>query len=116
MSALEHVGPDGEERLGNCSGVREVRSSRNRQALRRRHAAEFRIAASGDERAHAVARFPVADVVADLFNLTRDLEARNVGRPRRRRVLTHPLHHVRPIHPCSRDLDEHFPTRRNRGQ
>ena len=57
-SALEDVGPHGEERLGNRRRGDEVEPGRHRQALRRRRHAARGVAAAADERADAVARPP----------------------------------------------------------
>jgi hypothetical protein len=57
--SVEHVGPDRKERLRNRRRVDQIESFRNGQALRRRSDAVFSVAASGHERAHAIAASPL---------------------------------------------------------
>ena len=99
-SAFEHVGPHGEERLGDGGGVNRIQSRRDRQTLRHGCDAILSVAAAGDECAHAGA------VLAD--DRSRDFQPRYVGRAGRRWILSLTLHDVGAVHTGRFDLDEYL--------
>ena len=107
-SALEDVGPDREEGLGDAGGLDHREALGHRQALPLRRGAVLGIAAAGDERADAVAALPALHVIADRDDRAGDLEPRYVRRAGRRLIHAPPLQHVGPVHPGGRDLDEHL--------
>ena len=84
---------------------------RDRQALLDGRGAVFGVAAAGDERADAVA---LGDGARPVHDGSGDLEARQVGRAWRRRILAEPLHDVRTVDTGGRDADEHFTGRGSR--
>jgi hypothetical protein len=96
-AALEEVGPDGEEGLGQGRRLDHREAGRHRQALALGRDAILGIAAAGDERADrlALSRAP-GDGAGDF-------EPGNGRRPRRRRVEAAALHHVGPVDPGRRD-------------
>ncbi len=108
LAAIEQVGPDGEERLGNSRGLARPVTAGQRQRLRFRHDAVLGVAAARDERADVVALAPAHDVRADGRDGSGDLEARQVRHARWRRILAEPLQDVRPIHACGLDAHQQF--------
>ena len=108
-AALDHVGPDGERRLRHRGRLREAEAPGNRQALFGRRTAVLGVAAAGDQRADVVADPPRRHVAADFDDGAGDLEAGDIRRSGRRRVLALALHQVRPVHASGRDLDQHLP-------
>ena len=117
-AVLEEVRPHREERLGDRGGVDGVEAARDRQALGARHGGVLGVAAAGNERRDAVARRERRAVGPRRLRAGRhdgagQLETRDVGGSGRRRVLAHPLHHVRPVDAGRRDFDEHLARARN---
>src|SRR5436190_2298682 len=105
-SALEHVGPDSKERLRNGRGGGEIDATRDRQALRRRRHAVLGVAAARYQRTHGLAFPPAARLRPDRGNRPGHFQARNVRRPRRRRIPALTLHHIGPIDARGRDFDQ----------
>ena len=113
-AALEDVGPDREERLGERRAADGGHPRGDRQTLRRGRHAELGVSAAGDERADRVADVPVGYVGADRVDRAGDLEPGDVRRAGRRRVLPSALHHVGPIDTGRGHPDQHFARARNR--
>src|SRR5690349_7418185 len=84
--ALENIVPDGEEGLGHSRGLDHAEAFWHGQALRLRRDAIARITAAGDERADLIADLETIDAQPDGDDRAGDLEPRNVGRARRRRI------------------------------
>ena len=95
--ALEEIGPDREECLGDCGRVEAVEPGWNRKALRLGNGAVLRVPAARHERADAIARLPTPDLRADALNRSRHLESRHVRGAGGRRVSPEALHDVGPI-------------------
>jgi hypothetical protein len=105
-AAVEDIGPDGEEGLGQGPGLDHIHPLGDRQALRRRGSAEFGIAAAGNQSGHRVAHPPARYPLAKRRDPASDLQPRDVGSPRRRLVATLALHHIGPIDAGRGDLDQ----------
>jgi len=111
-TAIEHIGPHGEERLGERRRPHGVVALGKGQALRHRRTAILGIAAAGHQGADRVADLPARDAIPERDDLAGDLQAGNIGSTRRRRIAALALQDVRPIDPGRRDLDQHFAGRR----
>ncbi len=90
---VEEIRPDREERLRNRGGVALRDRLRDAQALFRRGDAVLSVSPARHQRADALSHAEALDV-ADGDDLSADLESRNVGGARRRRIFAHPLHDV----------------------
>ena len=112
--AIEHIGPDREERLGERRRPHGVVALGKGQTLRHRRAAILGIAPAGHQRAHGIADLPAGNALAKRNDLAGDLEAGDVGRARRRRVAALALQDIRPIDAGRGDLDQHLAGRRPR--
>ena len=106
LAALEHVGPDGEERLGDARRLDRREALRDRQALLVRNGGACRVAAAREERADRIADRPAAHVRAERGDDAGDFETGNVGRARRRRILAEALQQIGAIDARGRDVDQ----------
>ncbi len=106
--AIEDVGPDGEEGLGNGAGLGRIHAAGKGQALRRGRRAEFGIAAARHQRTGLIADLPAAYIGAQRHDTARDLQPRNVGSARRRAIAALALQHVGPVDAGGGDLDQHL--------
>ena len=113
-TAIEHVGPHREERLGECGRPYGVVALGKGQALRHRRAAIFGVAPAGHQRTDGIADLPACDAIAEGDDLAGDLQARNIGGPRRRSIAPLPLQDVRPIDAGRRHLHQYLAGRRLR--
>ena len=77
-AALEDVGPDREEGLGQRRRLYRVEAARDREALDRGNHAIFRVAAAAHKRTDAVSHGPGRDAVAQRVDRSGQLEARYV--------------------------------------
>jgi hypothetical protein len=94
--------------------MNEIHAAGDWQTLNRWRAAIFGVSTAGNQRADGVTDAPLCDVAAHLFDDACDLQARDVGRARRRRVFSEPLHHIRMVYARSVNLDEHAVRRSHR--
>jgi hypothetical protein len=96
-AAVVDVRPDGEERLGQRSGLGHRQAFRHRQRLHFGRHAVLGVPAAVRQRAHPVPGLPHADRRAAGRDFARDLEARQVGRIRRHGIQPHALQDVGPV-------------------
>ena len=100
----------GGERLGDTArgGPVELVGNRHRGALV--HDRVLRLAASGDDRHHAVARLEAAGAAPAADDLARELQARDVGgRARWRGIMSGELHHVGAVEPGGLHANQQLP-------
>ena len=110
MSALEDIGPDGEEGFGHGCRLDHAKPCGDRQRIAFMGEAEARIAAAGhqgaDRVAGRVARGPRAAGDHD----SRDLEPGNIlRRAGRRRIFALPLRDIGPVHAGGLHRDQDLP-------
>ncbi len=106
-AALEDVGPDGEEGLGNAGRLDHREALRDRQGIRLVRRRSIRHSRRRDQRADPRRRLVKAgDARPGRHDLAGDLEARDVGRAGRRRIAALPLQHVGPVDAGRVDLDQ----------
>jgi hypothetical protein len=105
---IEEIGPHGEERLGQRRRVEKVHAARHRQHATLRSGAEFRIAATGDERANLVADFEFADISCAFDYFARNFHSENRRGAFRRRVKPFRLQEIGAVQARARDLDQHL--------
>ena len=107
-AAIEEVGPDREERLGNRRRLSRpepvVAAAAPAVPVRR----STRVTPARDERAHVVALAPSRDVRANGRDRAGDFEAGEVRHARGRWILTEPLQDVRTIDARSFDAYQHL--------
>ena len=96
-TTLEHIVPDGEERLRNGGGFDGSEVCRNGQRMALMRQAVFGIAPADDERCDAVALAPALNARAARRHASGDFKTRDVGRALGRRIEALPLHHVRAV-------------------
>ena len=106
-AAVEQVRPDGEVGLRDRGCGRRVHAGWHRQALPRRSRAVLGVPAAGDQRADAVPG-PPSPARRRFRHRSGHLEAGQVGRPGRRRILPQPLHQIGAVHARRFDLDQDF--------
>ena len=102
----DQVCPDRKPVFRQAGGLRQAQWPRDRQCVARRGDAELRITAAGHQRAHGIACLPLRDAAADRRHAACDLESQDRRGARRRRVATHALHDVRPIHTGVMNFDQ----------
>ena len=107
-AAIEKVGPDGEERLGNRGRLTRPEPSGSGSACGSGTTQYSRVPAARDERAHVVALAPARDIRADGRDSSGDLEAGQVRDAGRWRILAEPLQDVGPIDACGLDSHQQF--------
>jgi hypothetical protein len=108
IAALEQVGPHCEAGFRQRRRLGHAKALGHRQALRFGRHAIGGIAAAGDQRADRIANLGVMHAEPDRRHRAGDLEAGNVGRAGRRRILAHALHDIGPVDPGGGHFDQHL--------
>jgi hypothetical protein len=84
--------------LCQTGGFDHRQTWRHRQRVAGKSQAIFGVTAADHERRHFVALVPARHAGADLYDFAGDFQAGNFGRAFRWRIVTLPLHHIRPVH------------------
>ncbi|KMS82714.1 hypothetical protein ACZ91_57125 [Streptomyces regensis] len=109
QSGVHHeVRPHRARHLGKTGGGDQFDLARQRQQLARGHGHLLGVATACQQGAHLVADLPLGDALAELRDRPRTLQAEDLARAGRRRIVAHPLHHVRPVDGRRRDVEEHL--------
>ena len=106
--ALEHIGPDRVERLGQPGSVRDGNTFWYRQHLRIRCDAVLRVAAACHERSDRLARRETVNTGPGLHDLAGNFKPRQVARPGWRRIQSLPLHDIRAVDTSRLNLNQDF--------
>ena len=106
-AALEHVVPDREECFRERRPPSTMKGRPGRQRVTFVSEAIFGVAAADHQRHDRVAQLPAARLPApQRYDLAGNLQPRNVGGARRRRVETFALHDIGPVDARGRDLNQ----------
>ena len=100
------------KKVSGIAAPSTIDKPRERQRVAFVGQAIFGVAAADHQRKDAVADFPALDVGAQRHDLAGDFQSRNIRCAGRRRIMSLPLHHVRPVDAGGGDLDQNLAARR----